>query len=121
MIPPIHCGMPDDLTPVAALATLAKSRAAGGKPFIELFKHGSLVVEAYRPEKVDLQTPHTRDEIYVVISGSGSFRNGAVRHRFEPGQVLFVPAGVEHRFEDFSPDFATWVFFYGPEGGEAAR
>ena len=36
------------------------------------------------------------------------------------GEALFVPAGVEHRFEDFTPDFATWVFFYGPEGGEAA-
>ena len=29
-----------------------------------------------------------------------------------------LAAGVEHRFEDFSADFATWVFFYGPEGGE---
>ena len=27
-------------------------------------------------------------------------------------------AGVEHRFENFSDDFAVWVFFYGPEGGE---
>jgi uncharacterized protein YjlB len=32
--------------------------------------------------------------------------------------VLFVPAGVEHRFEGFSDDFAVWVFFFGPEGGE---
>jgi len=24
------------------------------------------------------------------------------------------------RFEEFSDDFATWVMFYGPEGGEAA-
>jgi hypothetical protein len=35
-----------------------------------------------------------------------------------PGELLFVPAGVVHRFEDFSDDFATWVMFYGPEGGE---
>jgi hypothetical protein len=33
--------------------------------------------------------------------------------------VLFVPAGHEHRFEDFTPDFATWVIFYGPDGGES--
>ena len=32
---------------------------------------------------------------------------------------LFVPAGVEHRFEDFTDDLAVWVVFYGPEGGEA--
>ena len=35
------------------------------------------------------------------------------------GQVLFVPAGIEHRFEDFSDDFSTWVIFYGPAGGES--
>jgi uncharacterized protein YjlB len=32
--------------------------------------------------------------------------------------VLFVPAGTTHRFEDFSADFATWVVFWGPQGGE---
>jgi hypothetical protein len=32
--------------------------------------------------------------------------------------VFFVPAGVAHRFERFSPDFATWVVFWGPHGGE---
>jgi len=35
--------------------------------------------------------------------------------------MLFVPAGVEHRFENFSDDFATWVIFYGPEGGEGSH
>jgi quercetin dioxygenase-like cupin family protein len=38
---------------------------------------------------------------------------------FGPGDVLFVPAGAVHRFEGIGDDFATWVFFYGPEGGEA--
>lgn len=89
------------------------------QPFRELFRHGSLSVEIYAPKGRDLQEPHTRDEIYVIASGSGYFVNGDTRHRFEPGEVLFVPAGVIHRFEDFSEDFAAWVIFYGPEGGEA--
>lgn len=38
----------------------------------------------------------------------------------KPGDLLFVPAGVEHRFGPFTDDFATWVLFYGPEGGENA-
>jgi len=86
---------------------------------VELFKHGSLAVEYYRPERVDLQNPHTRDEVYVIASGSGWFVNGSERHPFEPCEVLFAAAGVPHRFEDFTDDFATWVFFYGPEGGES--
>jgi mannose-6-phosphate isomerase-like protein (cupin superfamily) len=86
--------------------------------FTELFKHGSLVVEIYKPEKVDNQKPHDRDEIYVVASGSGVFYNGGNRCEFKTGDFLFVPAGVEHRFENFTNDFSTWVFFYGPIGGE---
>ncbi len=88
------------------------------QPFIELFQHGSLVVEMYQPDQVDLQTPHSRDELYVVVSGTGWFINGDIRQPFEAGEVLFVPAGVEHRFEKFTDDFATWVIFYGPKGGE---
>ena len=86
--------------------------------FATLFEHGSLAVEFYAPEGRDDQRPHTRDEVYVVVSGSGQFVNGGEHHPFGPGDVLFVPAGVVHRFEDFSADFQTWVLFYGPEGGE---
>lgn len=107
--------MTDRLTPEFALTKLA---AAGGPEFISLFRHGSLEVEVYRPVGVDRQSPHTRDEVYVVISGSGHFVSGETRRPFGPGEVLFAPAGAAHRFEEFTADFATWVFFYGPEGGE---
>jgi mannose-6-phosphate isomerase-like protein (cupin superfamily) len=89
-----------------------------GERFVELFRHGSLSVELYAPRGVDPQGPHTRDEVYAVVRGSGWFRNGNDRYRFGPGDVLFVPAGVVHRFEEFTDDMVVWVFFYGPEGGE---
>ncbi len=91
----------------------------GGERFAEVLGHGSMEVEIYAPRGTDPQTPHTRDELYVVVSGSGTFVNGPERHPFGPGDVLFVPASVEHRFEDFTDDLAVWVVFYGPEGGEA--
>ena len=92
-----------------------------GKRFVELFQHGTLSVELYAPRGIDMQTPHARDEIYVIASGTGMFRHAHDADvRFGPGDVFFVAAGVEHRFKDFSDDFATWVFFYGPEGGEKA-
>ncbi|EKV03011.1 cupin domain-containing protein [Leptolyngbya sp. PCC 7375] len=94
------------------------SLAQQNSPFIELLNYGSLVIEFYQPVGVDQQQPHIRDEIYVVASGTSEFINGPSRHRVEPGEVLFVPAGRKHRFENFSEDFGTWVFFYGPEGGE---
>lgn len=87
-------------------------------PFKTFFEHGTLTVEVYKPEKVDLQQPHTRDEVYIIISGSGEFLNDGKRTTFRQGDFLFVPTGIEHRFENFTDDFATWVIFYGPEGGE---
>ncbi len=83
-----------------------------------LMQHGSMSVRFYAPAGVDRQTPHDQDEIYVVASGSGQFVNGGERTTFGPGDVLFVPAARAHRFEDFSSDFATWVVFFGPNGGE---
>jgi len=53
-----------------------------------------------------------------VLQGRGQFHSDGRSEPFGPGDVLFVPAGVEHRFEDFSEDLAVWVIFYGPEGGE---
>ena len=83
-------------------------------------EHESLLVEIYAPRGSDPQQPHTRDELYVVFEGSGRFVNGDERQAFGPGDVLFVPAGVEHRFEEFTADLVVWVVFYGPEGGERA-
>ena len=89
-----------------------------GEQSVLLFEHGSLVVKLYAPRGNDPQTPHSLDEIYVVARGSGEFVCSGTRQPFAPNDVLFVVAGVEHRFENFSDDFAAWVFFYGPEGGE---
>lgn len=106
-----HLAVPDGL---------ARLPGPLGERYVELFRHGTLSVELYAPRGDDPQSPHTRDEVYVVVEGRGTFLNGAERHPFGPGDVLFVPAGVVHRFEEFSDDLAVWVFFYGPEGGEGS-
>jgi len=101
-------------------SALKKLAAEPGALFVKVMEHGSMSVEIYRPVGKDNQTPHLQDELYVIISGSGDFLSNGERIPFQPGDVLFVAAHVEHRFENFSDDFATWVVFYGPPGGEAA-
>lgn len=89
-----------------------------GKRYAEVLTRGQLYAEIYAPRGTDPQQPHARDEVYIVVKGHGTFVCGEARTAFAPGDLLFVPAGVPHRFEDFSDDFATWVIFYGADGGE---
>jgi len=105
------------LAPDDALTQLP---APPAEQYAILFRHGTLTAGVYAPRGIDDQTPHTRDEVYVVVRGTGTFVNGAARRTLAPGDLLFVPAHVEHRFEDFSNDLAVWVLFYGPDGGETA-
>ncbi|MES2887222.1 MAG: cupin domain-containing protein [Pseudomonadota bacterium] len=90
-----------------------------GERFVQALAHGSMSVELYAPQDLDPQKPHAQDELYVVHAGTGEFVLESQRCSVGPGSVLFVPSGCEHRFEHFSADFATWVVFWGPPGGEA--
>jgi mannose-6-phosphate isomerase-like protein (cupin superfamily) len=87
--------------------------------FANALRHGSMRLGLYAPRGTDTQEPHTQDELYFVVSGSGTFIKNGEAKAFGPSDVVFVEAGAEHRFVEFTPDFAAWVVFWGPEGGEA--
>ena len=89
-----------------------------GSDYAEYMENGSMRVGLYRPRQSDTQTPHKQDELYIVQTGHGYFVCDGERKDFGPGDILFAPAGVEHKFENFSDDFSTWAIFYGPDGGE---
>jgi len=104
-----------------------------GRATALLMAHGTMELRWFAPREGDPQTLHDRDELYIVASGTGVFMRavesmpfddtslpiaGEDRVEFGPGDALFVPAGTIHRFEEYSEDFATWIVFYGPEGGE---
>jgi len=86
--------------------------------FTQAFAHGSMSLVLFTPRGQDYQTPHDQDELYVILEGSGEFVLAGGRVSFGPGDVLFVPAHKEHRFENFSDDLVTWAVFWGPRGGE---
>jgi mannose-6-phosphate isomerase-like protein (cupin superfamily) len=94
---------------------LARLPGPNGERFATAFEHEDLLIEIYAPRGRDPQQPHTRDELYIVVEGSGEFVNGDERESFGPGDMLFVPARVVHRFENFTDDLTVWVIFYGPE------
>lgn len=109
----------------------AVSRLPGpdGERAESLFRRGAVEVKLYAPRGRDPQTPHDRDEIYVVARGSGVFVREGESSLFGPGDLLFVAAGVEHHFVEFTDDLALWVLFFpaspphagGPERAAPAR
>jgi mannose-6-phosphate isomerase-like protein (cupin superfamily) len=82
------------------------------QPFAQLLQNKSMSIEYFAPKNIDTQQPHAQDEIYVIASGNSSFYRNGETIDCKTGDVIFVPAGMEHRFVNFSEDFATWVIFY---------
>ncbi|MGE0416117.1 MAG: cupin domain-containing protein [Acetobacteraceae bacterium] len=111
--------MTDEASPLISHAAAAATPLPPGRLSALMKRHGTMELRWYAPKGHDPQVPHDQDEVYVVVSGSGWFTCNGQRVRFEPGDALFVPAKAEHRFEEFTGDFATWVVFYGPAGGES--
>jgi mannose-6-phosphate isomerase-like protein (cupin superfamily) len=93
-------------------AMLARLDAEGSE-FLRLLRTADFDLNLYKPDGVDRQAPHKRAEAYIVASGTGVFMCDGTTRSVAPGDLLFVPAGVEHRFVDFTDDFSTWVIFFG--------
>ena len=103
------------------LATAAGCAPVPPNLAAESFSHGAMTLEYYAPRGEDLQRPHERDELYFIASGAAAFTRDGERVSCVAGDALFVPAGMPHRFSEMTPDFGTWVVFYGPNGGEANK
>ncbi len=89
------------------------ARLSEAAPFDVVFETPEVSIELYAPVGRDSQKPHDRDELYIVASGTGTFSRGNELMPFGPGDLLFVPAHVPHRFETFTDSFKVWVIFYG--------
>ena len=103
----------DRTPPPLSLAAALALPLPEGRRSAEAFVDGDLEIRLYAPRGHDPQTPHDRDELYIVAAGSGRFRLGEAVTPVGPGDLLFAAAHAPHRFEDFSDDFAVWVIFYG--------
>lgn len=96
----------------------AKVPGPPGLHYANAFERGSLRVLLSLPVAANKQSPHEQDEIYLVVAGSGVLYHDGKRDRFARGDVMFIAAGTDHRFEDFTDDLTVWVVFFGPKGGE---
>jgi len=73
-------------------------------------------IYSLRVGTTDPQNPHNEDEIYYVLHGTATIRVGNESQIVKPGSLIFVPAGVEHKFHDIKEDLTLIVIFAPPEG-----
>ncbi len=102
-------------TPETFLAKLplpADDKWLNGVSFTTAFRRGQVSLEFFAPRVKDYQTFHEEDEFYFIVSGKGTLLIETERFECAAGDAFFVPAKAEHRFENFSEDFATWAIFF---------
>ncbi len=95
------------------IAELITQQAGSNKSYLEFLKHPSLSVGLYvlPSSGIDGQQPHTEDEVYYVVSGRGMFTHAEEERPVQAGSILFVAAGVEHRFHSITESLHIIVFF----------
>jgi quercetin dioxygenase-like cupin family protein len=96
---------------------LERHRGVAG-PYLEFLRSGSLSagLHVLPAGADDEQQPHCEDEVYVVAAGGSLFTAGSDTREVRAGDVLYVAAGVPHRFHDISEELRLIVVFAPPEG-----
>lgn len=100
---------------------LVERQAAQGRPYLEFLSVPDLSLGLYvlAPGEPDRQQPHTEDEAYYVLAGRGRITVGEEVRDVVEGSVVFVAAGVPHRFHDIDEELRLLVVFGPAEGSRA--
>lgn len=95
------------------LADLDRERRAAGGPWLEFLKVPALRAGVYAlaAGATDLQQPHDDDEVYHVVRGRAVLAVDGEDVPVGPGSVVYVEAGVDHRFHSIREDLEVLVFF----------
>ncbi len=103
------------------LDELLAAHAEAGALYHEFLREPSLSTGLYilRAGTRDPQQPHTEDEVYYIISGSGQITVAEEERAVRGGSVVFVATGVEHRFHTITEDLTILVLFAPARGSQA--
>jgi mannose-6-phosphate isomerase-like protein (cupin superfamily) len=97
---------------LAKLPLPANEKWKDGVWFANAFTNGNFELEFFAPRGTDFQTPHEKDEFYIIVSGTADLIKENEKINCKIGDAIFVKAGENHHFEKISNDFATWVIFF---------
>lgn len=95
----------------ASTAELLEQIVDEDKNYVEVLSEDSMSVELARYPNPEPKHPHKEDELYYIISGSGTARVGAETEDVTEGDVIYVERGVEHDFVDIEDEITALVVF----------
>jgi mannose-6-phosphate isomerase-like protein (cupin superfamily) len=103
-----------DFFDVAAILDAQKNQP---RAYLEFLRSAALSAGVYvlLAGGVDPQMPHTEDEVYFVLNGRAEIDVADETRHVQPGSLIFVAAGVSHRFHSISEDLSLLVLFAPPE------
>jgi len=95
------------------LSQLEMQRTDAGKRYLEFLRIPAMSAGLYTLPSggADSQLPHKEDELYYVVRGTARMQAGSEDQAVGEGSVIFVAAGVKHRFYDITEELAVLVFF----------
>jgi quercetin dioxygenase-like cupin family protein len=93
--------------------SIAAEHARRGNAYLEVLRVASMSAGVYvlKVGSPDGQSPHRQDELYYVLHGKARMRAGAQDQAVRQGSVIYIAAGVEHRFYDIEEEIALLVLF----------
>lgn len=99
------------------LDELEAERLANDGAYLQFLRERNMSVGLYALDagQSDPQQPHRQDEVYFVVSGRGSITVGEETTTVARGSVVYVPAGVVHKFHHITEDLRVLVVFSPPE------
>lgn len=102
---------------VFRLDDLEAERSANRGAYLRFLNERNMSAGLYAlaPGQLDTQQPHGQDEVYLVVSGRASITVGDETTQVARGSVVYVPAGVPHRFHQITEDLRVLVVFSPPE------
>jgi len=105
------------------IADLNAKREGAKRPYLEFLRAPTLFAGLYAlPAGADDRQPvHKEDEIYYVVGGRATLRLGDEEQAVQPGSVIYIKAGVSHRFHSIKEELTVLVFFSTAAPGDGLK
>jgi len=95
------------------LTQLISEQKSSDKLYLEFLRVPDLSMGLYvlPAGGTDPQSPHTKDEVYYVVSGKAKIKVEEEDQDVQAGSIVYVAKNVEHRFHSIKEELSVLVFF----------